>query len=375
MLETKTFGNHLKALGFKFYTGVPCSFLKDLINYSINECNYIAAANEGDAVAIAAGAYLGGRKPVVLMQNSGLTNAISPLTSLTYPFKIPVLGFVSLRGEPGLHDEPQHELMGEITEKMLDLMQIKWGFLSPIDHVARKQVQKATDIIERKETFFFVVKKGTFTSEKLNNDLWEKSENKKKTRKTAIDEMPSRYETLRTINQFKDENTIQLATTGKTGRELYEIEDAVNNFYMVGSMGCVSSLGLGLAYTRKDKDVIIIDGDGSMLMRMGSLATNGYYQPKNMLHILLDNLSHDSTGGQRTVSNNVNFVEITAACGYENSYYVHSLEELQAKIVEWKKTKGLTFLYLKIFPGSKENLGRPKITPYEVKTRLQLFID
>ena len=375
MLETKTFGNHLKALGFEFYTGVPCSFLKDLINYSINECNYIAAANEGDAVAIAAGAYLGGRKPVVLMQNSGLTNAISPLTSLTYPFKIPVLGFVSLRGEPGLHDEPQHELMGEITEKMLDLMQIKWGFLSPIDHVARKQVQKATDIIERKETFFFVVKKGTFTSEKLNNDLWEKSENKKKTRKTAIDEMPSRYETLRTINQFKDENTIQLATTGKTGRELYEIEDAVNNFYMVGSMGCVSSLGLGLAYTRKDKDVIIIDGDGSMLMRMGSLATNGYYQPKNMLHILLDNLSHDSTGGQRTVSNNVNFVEITAACGYENSYYVHSLEELQAKIVEWKKTKGLTFLYLKIFPGSKENLGRPKITPYEVKTRLQLFID
>jgi len=375
MLETKTFGNHLKALGFEFYTGVPCSFLKDLINYSINECNYIAAANEGDAVAIAAGAYLGGRKPVVLMQNSGLTNAISPLTSLTYPFEIPIIGFVSLRGEPGLQDEPQHELMGEITVKMLDLMQIKWEFLSPIDHVARKQVQKATDIIERKETFFFVVKKGTFTSEKLNNDLWEKGENKKKTRKTAIDEMPSRYETLRTINQFKDENTIQLATTGKTGRELYEIEDAVNNFYMVGSMGCVSSLGLGLAYTRKDKDVIIIDGDGSMLMRMGSLATNGYYQPKNMLHILLDNLSHDSTGGQRTVSNNVNFVEITAACGYENSYYVHSLEELQAKIVEWKKTKGLTFLYLKIFPGSKENLGRPKITPYEVKTRLQLFID
>jgi phosphonopyruvate decarboxylase len=375
MLETKTFGNHLKSLGFDFYTGVPCSFLKDLINYSINECNYIAAANEGDAVAIAAGAYLGGRKPVVLMQNSGLTNAISPLTSLTYPFQIPVLGFVSLRGEPGLHDEPQHELMGEITVKMLDLMQIKWEFLSPIDRVARKQVQKAADFIEKQESFFFVVKKGTFTSEKLNNDLCEKSENKNKTRKTAVDEMPSRYETLRTINQFKDENTIQLATTGKTGRELYEIEDAANNLYMVGSMGCVSSLGLGLAYTRKDKDVVIIDGDGALLMRMGSLATNGYYQPKNMLHLLLDNQSHDSTGGQRTVSNNVNFVEIAAASGYVNSYYVHSLEELQAKIVEWKKTKGLTFLYFKIFPGSKENLGRPKITPAEVKTRLQLFIN
>jgi len=375
MLETKTFGDYLKALGFDFYTGVPCSFLKNLINYSINECKYIAAANEGDAVAIAAGAYLGGRKPIVLMQNSGLTNAISPLTSLTYPFQIPILGFVSLRGEPGLQDEPQHELMGEITVKMLNLLKIKWEFLSPVDHVARKQVQKAADFIEKQETFFFLVKKGTFTSEKLNNDVSEKSENKKTTRKTADDEVPSRYETLWTINQCKDENTIQLATTGKTGRELYEIEDAPNNIYMVGSMGCASSLGLGLACTRKDKDVVIIDGDGAILMRMGSLATNGYYRPENMLHILLDNQSHDSTGGQRTVSHNVNFVEIAAASGYENSYYVHSLEELQSKIAEWKKTKGLTFLYLKISPGSKKNLGRPKIAPAEVKARLQLFIN
>jgi phosphonopyruvate decarboxylase len=375
MLETKTFGNHLKALGFDFYTGVPCSFLKDLINYSINECKYIAATNEGDAVAIAAGAYLGGRKPIVLMQNSGLTNAISPLTSLTYPFEIPILGFVSLRGEPGLQDEPQHELMGEITVKMLDLMKIKWAFLSPVDHVAKKQVQIAADFIEKQETFFFVVKKGTFTNEKLNNDVFEKSENKKKTRKTAVDEVPSRYETLRTINQCKDENTIQLATTGKTGRELYEIEDAANNIYMVGSMGCASSLGLGLACTRKDKDVVIIDGDGAILMRMGSLATNGYYRPENMLHILLDNQSHDSTGGQRTVSHNVNFVEIAAASGYENSYYVHSLEELQVKIAEWKKIKGLTFIYLKISPGSKKHLGRPKIAPAEVKARLQLFMN
>jgi phosphonopyruvate decarboxylase len=177
------------------------------------------------------------------------------------------------------------------------------------------------------------------------------------------------------MNQCKDENTIQVATTGKTGRELYEIEDAANNLYMVGSMGCASSLGLGLACTRKDKDVVIIDGDGAILMRMGSLATNGYYRPENMLHILLDNQSHDSTGGQSTVSHNVNFVEIAAASGYENSYYVHSLEELQAKIIEWKKTKGLTFLYIKISPGSKENLGRPKITPAEVKARLQLFVN
>src|SRR6476619_6128723 len=130
MLNTNKFGNELKRLGFDFYSGVPCSFLKNLINYSINECEYIAAVNEGDAIAIATGAHLGGRKPVVLMQNSGLTNAVSPLTSLNYPFQIPVLGFVSLRGEPGLHDEPQHELMGQITTQLLDLMQIKWQYLS-----------------------------------------------------------------------------------------------------------------------------------------------------------------------------------------------------------------------------------------------------
>jgi len=144
---------------------------------------------------------------------------------------------------------------------------------------------------------------------------------------------------------------------------------------MVGSMGCVGSLGLGLAYTRKDLDVVVIDGDGSLLMRMGSLSTNGYYQPENMLHILLDNQVHDSTGGQNTVSHNVNFVNIAADCGYEKSYYIHNLHELEVCIQEWKMTKGLTFIYLKISKGSKQNLGRPKVTPSEVKTRLQKFIE
>ncbi|MEH7124729.1 phosphonopyruvate decarboxylase [Bacillus sp. JJ1773] len=374
MLNTNKFGNELKRLGFDFYSGVPCSFLKSLINYSINECEYIAAVNEGDAIAIASGAFLGGRKPVVLMQNSGLTNCISPLTSLNYPFQIPILGFVSLRGEPGLADEPQHELMGQITTQLLELMQIKWQFLSPDISEAMKQVEEANKWIERNQSFFFVVKKGTFESEKLKKEDRSINKNKIKIEKTSSDERPSRFNTLKIINQFKVEKTIQLATTGKTGRELYELEDSANNLYMVGSMGCVSSLGLGLAYTQKELDVIVIDGDGSLLMRMGSLATNGYYQPENMLHILLDNQTHDSTGGQNTVSHNVNMVDIAAACGYEKSYYIHNLHELEMGIQEWKKTKGLTFFYLNIAKGSKQNLGRPKITPSEVKTRLQGFI-
>ena len=275
MLNTSMFGNELKKLGFDFYSGVPCSFLKNLINYAINECNYIAAANEGDAVAICSGAYVGGKKSVVLMQNSGLTNAVSPLTSLTYPFQLPLLGFVSLRGEPGLKDEPQHELMGQITTQLLDLMQIKWQYLSSTIDDAKLQLQTANEWVEKNQPFFFVVKKDTF--EKENLKLKERSihKNKIKSEKSSLDEVPSRTETLKVINRCKDEKTVQLATTGKTGRELYEIEDCSNNLYMVGSMGCVSSFGLGVALARQDLNVVVLDGDGSLLMRMGSLATNG----------------------------------------------------------------------------------------------------
>ena len=374
MINTKMFGEELKKMGFHFFSGVPCSFLKNLINYAINDCDYVAATNEGEAVAIAAGAYLAGEKPVVLMQNSGLTNAVSPLVSLNYPFLIPVLGFVSLRGEPGIPDEPQHELMGRITTKMLDLMEIKWEYLSADFEQAKNQLVRAHSYIERDQTFFFVVKKNTFAKEPLKEQKQRSNLNVLKVGKTKDDQLPTRIETLKRINSLKDNNTIQLATTGKTGRELYEIEDAPNNLYMVGSMGCVSSLGLGLSLAKKDKDIVIIEGDGALLMRMGSLATNGYYAPKNMLHILLDNNTHDSTGGQSTVSHNVNFVDIAAACGYSKSIYVHNLEELESCIKDWKREKSLTFLYMKIAKGSKEGLGRPKMKPYEVKERLKVFL-
>ncbi len=374
MIATRIFGENLKRLGFELFSGVPCSFLKNLINYAINECEYVAAANEGDAVAIASGAYLGGKKSVVLMQNSGLTNAVSPLTSFTYPFRIPLLGFVSLRGEPGIPDEPQHELMGRITTQLLDLMQIQWMYLSKDLEEANHQLIHANQQIALNRPFFFVVKKGTFDEEVLRKQQLELHQNQNKVQDYAADQIPSRYEALTVINAMKDCDTVQLATTGKTGRELYEIEDADNNLYMVGSMGCISSLGLGLALTQKNKDIIVIDGDGSLLMRMGSMATNGYYHPHNMIHILLDNSAHESTGGQSTVSHNVNFVDIAASCGYAKSLHAHSLDELEASLKEWKQSKGLAFLYMKISKTSKEQLGRPQIKPYEVKERLRRFL-
>lgn len=374
MINTQQFGEELKQSGFTFYTGVPCSFLKNLINYAINDCEYIGATNEGDAISIASGAYLGGKSPVVLMQNSGLANAVSPLVSLNYTFKIPILGFVSLRGEPGMPDEPQHELMGQITTRLLDLMEVNWAYLSSDLAKAKFQIQQAVQTIQRNRPFFFVVRKGTFQEEILQNQEQKPKSHPFKRIKNASDQLPQRFEALSVIHSLADNHTVQLATTGKTGRELYEIEDMEGNFYMVGSMGCISSVGLGLSLSKKDKDIIVIDGDGALLMRMGALATNGYYSPPNMLHILLDNNAHDSTGGQKTVSDNIDFIEITAACGYSKSIYVHNLEQLKSSIMDWKIAKGLTFLHLKIAPGSKKDLSRPHIKPYQVKDRLRMFL-
>jgi len=375
MLNTTQFGEQLKKLGYSFYSGVPCSFLKDLINYAINECEYVMAANEGDAVSVCSGAALGGKKSVVLMQNSGLTNAVSPLTSLNYIFRIPVLGFVSLRGEPGIPDEPQHELMGTITYQMLELMKIPWEYLSENAEEAIKQLERANNLIENNQTFFFVVRKDTFEKVSLKDQKLLTTKNNVKINKQRKNELPFRYDVLEKLNQLKDDNTIHLATTGKTGRELYEIEDAQNNLYMVGSLGCISSLGLGLALTQPKKDIIAIDGDGSLLMRMGSLPTNAYYNPKNLLHILIDNNAHDSTGGQATISHNIDFIEIAASSGYSAAILVDGLEEFEKAYNEWKANKQLTFIHIKVTKGTPKEPGRPKVKPYEVKERLIHFIN
>jgi len=374
MISTYALGETLKELGYDFYSGVPCSFLKYLINYAINECDYVMAANEGDAVAISAGAYLGGKKSVVLMQNSGLTNATSPLTSLNYSFQLPVLGFVSLRGEAGLQDEPQHELMGQITEKMLELMEINWAYLSDDLEESKKQLAQADQYISNNESFFFVVRKGTFGEVQLRASDPITPAPKTKNKSSNAIEYPTRRETLSIISKCVGQDTAILATTGKTGRELFEVSDNSRHLYMVGSMGCISSLALGLAMSQPRRKVVAIDGDGSLIMRMGSMATNAYYQPSNLLHILLDNNTHDSTGGQATVSHNIDFADQATAVGYTRTKQLHNLRELEQALKDWNSYSGLTFLHLKIAKGSTKNLGRPTIKPHEVRARLMEFL-
>lgn len=364
MLDTQAFGGLLKKTGYDFYSGVPCSFLKDLINYSINECEYVMAANEGDAVAICAGAQVAGRKTVVLMQNSGLGNAVSPLTSLNAIFRLPVLGFVSLRGEPGLGDEPQHELMGVITGELLTAMKIDWEFLADTQAESESQLARADAIIAGGRAFFFIVRKGAFSKVSLRAE------------KKIVEPqgLPDRNGLLAAVRDVASERTVLAATTGFTGRELYELGDDERNFYMVGSLGCLSSFCLGLCLAQPGRPVIALDGDGSLLMRAGALPTVAAYRPARFLHILLDNNAHESTGGQATVSGSVDWVALAKAAGYPKAFEVKDARELGEAVKDWESSGGLVFIHVRIRQGVPENLGRPKTGPVDVIRRLSGFM-
>ena len=356
---------------FDFYTGVPCSYLKPFINYVIdsNTIDYIAAANEGDAIAIGAGASLSGRNSIVMFQNSGLGNAVNPITSLNQIFKIPSLIITTLRGDPeGPSDEPQHKLMGKITPEILDLMEIKWEFF-PLD---KKDLPNAFDHaseeMEKGNSYALIMKKGSVQSHSLKSDLVTKKLN-------LIDDsfyqakIGKRKDALEIIQNNSKEMDLLIATTGYTGRELYSIGDRPNQFYTVGSMGCASSLALGVAISSKKNRVITLDGDGALLMRMGALATIGYYRPKNFLHILLNNELHESTGGQSTVSHSIDFCKIAISCGYERVISARSLDHLKEIIND--KTNVLTFCLLNIEPGIEDKLPRPEIMPLDVAKRFK----
>lgn len=362
MLDTEWFGNVLAEQGFAFYSGVPCSLLKPLINYGMSRQHYLAAVNEGDAIAHCAGAWIGGSKAVVMMQNSGLGNAVSPLTSLNFPFRIPVLGFVSLRGEPGVADEPQHELMGQITGELLSTMRIRWDFLSAEREQCLEQIRTANACIEAGESYFFVVRKGAFAPFELDAKALPTGA-RQRVEKTLGGELHKRMEVLAQLREAVDHRTVLLATTGVSGRELYQLGHQANQFYMVGSMGCISALALGLAQVRPDLKVIAIDGDGALLMRMGNLATLGSYAAPNLMHLLLDNGVHESTGNQQTVSGHIDFASIAAACGYASVLTTDDPVELARYCSAWRTQPSSSFIHLKIDHGHPHDLVRPAETP------------
>ena len=378
MIDAKSFCDAARAAGFSLYTGVPCSYVKPFINYVIDapDLTYIGATNEGDAVAIATGAELGGKRAIVMMQNSGLGNAVSPLTSLNAVFRIPVLMIVTLRGEPGgPADEPQHELMGAITTKMLETMNVAWDWFPREPSEIAPAIEKA--VAHMRETnlpFCLVMKKDSVSSYKLaSKPVVRPAEAVKPVAVSPAAapgaKRPSREDALRAVQRAASPRDIVIATTGFTGRELYACDDRPNQLYVVGSMGCASSIGLGLAWARPDRRVIVLDGDGAMLMRLGALATLAYEQPANLVHVLLDNEAHESTGGQSTVAHSMDLAGVAHSCGYANVSKIDTAAQLEAFVAD--RTPGLRFVHLKTRHGVPDDLPRPKVTPREVAGRVR----
>ncbi|MDZ8083150.1 MAG: phosphonopyruvate decarboxylase [Nostoc sp. DcaGUA01] len=383
MIQAKEFVEAARIFGFDWYTGVPCSFLTPFINYVINDAQltYISAANEGDAVAIASGATIAGKHAVVMMQNSGLGNAVNPLTSLNYIFRIPVLVICTLRGDKNLQDEPQHELMGQITDKLLETMNVPWEFF-PTDAAEIEPVlQRATAYMKQEHRpYALIMRKGTIAPHALTRSSIPKREDNNQAHiqqsffRGNQEQRISRSQALAEIVELIDaENTVIIATTGYTGRELFASKDSANHLYMVGSMGCASSMGLGLSLARPDLKVVVIDGDGAALMRMGNFATIGTYGGANLIHILLDNEVHDSTGAQATVSAGISFAKIAEACGYGVTLTGDDPALLDALFTADVNTRP-KFAHLKIRPGSIEKLPRPNLTPEAVLQRLMKHI-
>lgn len=377
MIEARSFCETAKLAGFSLYTGVPCSYVKPFINYVIDapDLTYIGATNEGDAVAIAAGAELGGKRAVVMMQNSGLGNAVSPITSLNAIFQIPVLLIVTLRGEPGgPHDEPQHELMGQITTKMLELMNVAWDWFPREESEVAGTLEKAISHMTKTGLpFCLVMKKDSVAPHKLTSKPVARPTITAPVQAPVADlpkaDRPSRQQALRAVQATAQPEDVVIATTGFTGRELYACEDRHNQLYVVGSMGCASSIALGLAWAQPKRRVIVLDGDGAMLMRMGALATVGYERPGNLVHVLLDNEAHESTGGQSTVTHSMDLPGVARAAGYPSVETVTTAKELEEKLAN--RDEGLRFVYLKTRHGVPDDLPRPKVTPREVAGRIR----
>jgi len=377
VITADTFLQEAKSNGFDFFTGVPCSFLTPLINGVLNDADttYVAAASEGEAIAIAAGAWLCGRGTAVMFQNSGLGNAVNPLTSLNFPFRIPTLIICTWRAGPGLEDEPQHELMGQITPDLFELMQIPYNlFPNKNDLVPARLLDAKTQIDESNLPSAFIMQKGDVSNQKLNPAakppslaIGAKSDLRKN------EQLHGRYETLETLVSIAPENAGIIATTGKSGRELFTIADRRQHLYQVGSMGCAAGMGLGVALNTK-KPIIVIDGDGALMMKMGTLTTIGAYSPKNLVHVVLDNETYDSTGGQPTVSRGVDFAAAAVASGYRHGVQVDDVTSFKQAVLKALNDNGPTLIHMKISAGSISNLGRPTISPPEVARRFKAFL-
>ena len=356
-----------RIIGAEFYTGVPDSLLRPLCDYlmdtySTAPAHHIIAANEGNCTALAAGYHLAtGKVPVVYMQNSGEGNIINPAASLLNRkvYAIPMLFIIGWRGEPGVHDEPQHIYQGEVTLKLLEDMDIESFVISrdTTEDEVRGAFAEFEKAFSEGRQAAFVIRKGALTYEK------------KISYKNSY--TMSREEVIRHIVSFTADDPI-VSTTGKASRELFEIREQNGqghgrDFLTVGSMGHTSSIALGIALNKKERKVWCIDGDGSMLMHMGSLAVTGQISPDNLVHIVINNSAHETVGGLPTAAGTADITGIVRACGYGRVFTAENYDDLDKALAEARDGSGLTFIEVKCALGARDDLGRPTTTAIENK--------
>jgi len=371
MIEAGEFVELARVEGFDFWAGVPCSYLKPFINYVIDDpgLTYLSSANEGDAVAAATGAALGGRRGVAIMQNSGLGNAVSPLTSLNWVFRIPVLLIVTLRGDPELGDEPQHELMGRVTANLLETIEVPWRWFPDRTEDVEPALREAVAAMDASgRPYAFIMRKGSVAPHALQSAPPSRRTEPGTAQPPDTGVPPARRDVLAAIiDATPVGESVVIATTGYTGRELYALDDRPNQLYMVGSIGCAASLGLGLSLARPDLRVVVADGDGAALMRLGNLAAIGAYGSPGLAHVVLDNGMHESTGGQATLSHVVDFAAAAAACGYAEARQAGGAADVGRFL---RAVRGPALCHVRIAPGVPDDLPRPTVSPPRVRARL-----
>ena len=353
----------INIIGADFYTGVPDSALRGLCDclydrYGTDGKHNLIAANEGNCAAAAAGYYIStGRVPVVYMQNSGEGNIINPEASLlnNEVYGIPVLFVIGWRGEPGVQDEPQHIFQGKITLGLLDTMEIPYKIISGNTGAEelREFVREAGHLFSQGRQAALVVRSGALEYRKVSyrNGF-----------------TLTREEAVRHIARAAGNDPV-IATTGKTGRELYEIRDSLDqdhsrDFLTVGSMGHCSSIALGIAMHSRAR-VWCIDGDGAAIMHMGAMSVIGAQSPGNLVHIVINNQAHESVGGTPTSAGKSSLAAVAEACGYKTVLSAETADELDAALDKAKQISELTFIEVKAAIGSRTDLGRPCTSPKE----------
>jgi len=373
MITPEDFFNVLVQNDISFFSGVPDSLLKNICAYLTDNVapeNNIIAANEGGAVALAAGYHLAtGKIPLVYMQNSGIGNAINPLLSLVDEkvYNIPVLLMIGWRGEPGTKDEPQHIKQGEVTTGLLEAMNIPYEVLPDDFGKAKEIVESSINQCKKAMSpFAFIVQKGTFQAYQLKE-------------KTGTGFEMNREEALKIVVDALNNDDVVVSTTGKTSRELYEYREKLgqkhhNDFLTVGSMGHASQIALGIALMKPNRNIYCFDGDGATLMHTGSLGVIGDLAPKNYKHIIFNNGAHDSVGGQATIGHNIDIPEIASGFQYKAVFVAEDKNSLIAKMHTLKQVEGPALLEIKINKGARKDLGRPTSTPIENKDSFMDFL-